>query len=194
MSEYYEYWHLSTKDSFVYHDSFISYGCAASRREMLYSQHMNFRSASSVIGIALVLVYVVGSGLWVNTGDGWYRSLNKPSLQPPDFIFGLIWPYNFIVLGIAAVVVSQRASKPVVFTYMAFFAVSVVAALVWAYQFYRPHDLVAASIALTGTMVLTVPMIVILFTVSIPMAIAVLPYQVWVAVASTISWGYSKLN
>jgi len=53
---------------------------------------MNFRSASSVIGIALVLVYVVGSGLWVNTGDGWYRSLNKPTLQPPDFIFGLLWP------------------------------------------------------------------------------------------------------
>jgi translocator protein len=34
----------------------------------------------------------VGSGLWVNTGDGWYRSLNKPTLQPPDFIFGLLWP------------------------------------------------------------------------------------------------------
>ncbi len=161
---------------------------------MPYSQRMNFRSASSVIGIALVLVYVVGSGLWVNTGDGWYRSLNKPSWQPPDFIFGLIWPYNFIVLGIAAVVVSQRASKPVATTYLAFFAVSVVAALVWAYQFYRPHDLVAASIALTGTAVLTIPMLVILFTVSIPMAIAVIPYQVWVAVASTISWGYTRLN
>jgi tryptophan-rich sensory protein len=155
---------------------------------------MNFRSASSVIGIALVLLYVVGSGLWVNTGDGWYRSLNKPSWQPPSFIFGLIWPYNFIVLGIAAVVVSQSASKPVVFTYMTFFALSVVAALVWAYQFYRPHDLTAASIALTGTVVLTIPMIVILFTVSIPMALAVLPYQVWVAVASTISWSYSRLN
>jgi tryptophan-rich sensory protein len=155
---------------------------------------MNFRSASSVIGIALVMVYVVGSGLWVNTGDGWYRSLNKPSWQPPSFIFGLIWPYNFIVLGIAAVVVSQSASKPVVFTYMTFFALSVVAALVWAYQFYRPHDLTAASIALTGTVVLTIPMIVILFTVSIPMALAVLPYPVWVAVASTISWSYSRLN
>lgn len=33
---------------------------------------MNVHSASSVIGIALVLVYVVGSGLWVNTGDGCY--------------------------------------------------------------------------------------------------------------------------
>jgi tryptophan-rich sensory protein len=155
---------------------------------------MNFRTTASVIGIALVLLYVVGSGLWVNTGDSWYANLNRPSWQPPSFIFGIIWPYNFIVLGIAANVVSQRASKPVVAIYLALFAASVVSALVWAYQFYRPHNLVAASIALTLTVLLTVPMTITLFTVSVPMALALVPYQVWVAVASTISWGYSKLN
>ncbi len=155
---------------------------------------MAFRSSASVIGIALVLIYAIGSGLWVNTGDGWYRNLNQPSWQPPDFIFGLIWPYNFIVLGIAAVVVSQRASKPVVVIYLALFAASVVSALMWAYQFYRPHNLVAASIALTLTVLLTVPMTVTLFTVSVPVALAVVPYQVWVAVAATLSWRYSQLN
>ncbi len=155
---------------------------------------MTFRSTASIIGIALVLLYVVGSGLWVNTGDSWYANLNRPSWQPPGFIFGLIWPYNFTVLGIAAVVVSQRASKPVVVIYLALFAASVVSALVWAYQFYRPHNLVAASIALTVTVLLTVPMIVTLFTVSVPVALAVVPYQVWVAVAATLSWRYSRLN
>jgi tryptophan-rich sensory protein len=155
---------------------------------------MTFRSSSSVIGIAIVLIYAIGSGLWVNTGDGWYRNLNQPSWQPPGFIFGLIWPYNFIVLGIAAVVVSQRASKPVVAIYLALFALSVVSALVWAYQFYRPHNLVAASIALTVTVLLTVPMTVTLFTVSVPVALAVVPYQMWVGVAATLSWRYSQLN
>ena len=155
---------------------------------------MNFRTTASVIGIALVLLYVVGSGLWVNTGDSWYANLNRPSWQPPGFIFGLIWPYNFVVLGIAAVVVSQRASKPVVAIYLALFALSVVSALVWAYQFYRPHNLVAASIALTVTVLLTVPVTVSLFTVSMPVALAVVPYQVWVAVAATLSWRYSQLN
>ena len=155
---------------------------------------MTFRSSASVIGIALVLIYAIGSGLWVNTGDGWYRNLNQPSWQPPDFIFGLIWPYNFVVLAIAAVVVSQRASKPVVAIYLALFAASVVSALVWAFQFYRPHNLVAASIALTVTVLLTVPMTITLFTVSVPVALAVVPYQVWVAVAATLSWRYSRLN
>ena len=155
---------------------------------------MNLRNALSFAGIAIVVVYVVGSGLWVNTGDSWYNNLNKPSWQPPGFIFGIIWPYNFVVLGIAAFVIGQRASKPVAFTYLAFFALSVAAALVWAFQFYRPHNFTAAAIALTATVVLTIPMSYILFTISLPIAIAVMPYQVWVAIAATLSWTYRSLN
>lgn len=155
---------------------------------------MSFRTAIAASGIALVLAYAIGSGLWVNTGDNWYANLNKPSWQPPDFIFGIIWPYNFIVLGIAATVIGQRASKPAALTYIAFFALSVVAALTWAYLFYNPHNLTGASIALTSTALLTIPMTYILFTISIPMAIAVMPYQVWVAIAAALSWGIRGLN
>jgi translocator protein len=155
---------------------------------------MSFRTAIAVSGIALVLAYAVGSGLWVNTGDNWYANLNKPSWQPPDFVFGIIWPYNFIVLGIAATVIGQRASRPAAITYIAFFALSVIAALTWAYLFYNPHNLTGASIALSSTALLTIPMTYILFTISIPMAIAVMPYQVWVSIAAALSWGIQGLN
>ena len=77
---------------------------------------------------------------------------------------------------------------------MFFFAISVASALVWAYQFYQPHNYTASAIALTATAVLTIPMIAILFTVSLPIALAVLPYQVWVGVAASLSWGYRALN
>jgi translocator protein len=155
---------------------------------------MSFRTAIAASGIAIVLAYAIGSGLWVNTGDNWYANLNKPSWQPPGFIFGIIWPYNFIVLGIAATVIGQRASKPAAITYIAFFALSVIAALTWAYLFYNPHNLTGASIALTSTALLTIPMTYILFTISIPMAIAVMPYQAWVAIAAALSWGIRGLN
>ena len=155
---------------------------------------MTFRTLTAASGIAIVLIYVIGSGLWVNTGDNWYANINKPSWQPPGFIFGIIWPYNFIVLGIAANVIGQRASKPAALTYIAFFALSVAAALTWAYLFYRPHNLTGAALALTATVALTIPMTYILFTISIPMAIAVLPYQVWVAIAATLNWSIRGLN
>ena len=155
---------------------------------------MSFRTLIAASGIAIVLIYVIGSFLWVNTGDNWYANINKPSWHPPGFIFGIIWPYNFIVLGIAATVIGQRASKPAAFTYIAFFALSVAAALTWAWLFYRPHNLTGAALALTATALLTIPMTYILFTISIPMAIAVMPYQIWVAIAATLNWSIKSLN
>ena len=149
---------------------------------------------ASAIGVALVLIYVVGSGLWVNTGDGWYRGLNQPSWQPPDFIFGIIWPYNFIVLGFAAVIVSQRLSAALVAMYLSVFAITVACALTWAYQFYRPHNLEAASVALTLVAALTIFLVVIATRASWPLALALVPYQLWVITASYLSWTYARLN
>jgi len=148
----------------------------------------------AVLGVAILFVYIIGSGLWVNTGDGWYRSLNAPSWQPPDFIFGFIWPYNFIVLGIAAVTIAQRASNTTTMIYLTFFALSVACALTWAYQFYRPHNLSFASLALVGTALLTIPMVVIAYKTSTGLGVALLPYQIWVAIAANLSYTYSKLN
>ena len=154
---------------------------------------MTFRTVAAAAGIALVLIYMIGSSLWVNTGDNWYRDLAKPSWQPPSFIFGLIWPYNFVVIGIASVLIAERASKVTTTIYLAFFALSVAAALIWAFQFYRPHNYLASAIALTAAALLTLPMTYIVSTVSIPMVIAFAPYQIWVAIAASLSWGYWHL-
>ena len=148
----------------------------------------------AVAGIAIVAIYVIGSGLWVYTGDNWYRTLNQPAWQPPGYIFGIIWPYNFIVLGIAAVTIAQRATSTAALIYLTFFAFSVACALTWAYQFYRPHNLEFAVTALFGTALLTLPIMVIAFRTSIPIGFALLPYQLWVATAATLSYQYSKLN
>ena len=152
------------------------------------------KSLLSVIGVATVFVYAIGSGLWVNTGDNWYRSLNQPPWQPPDFIFGLIWPYNFVVLGIAAVTVSNQLSTTRAIVYLSIFALSVVFALTWAYQFYRPHNLFAASIALALVAILTLPMLFFIYQASLGVFLATIPYQLWVITAAYLSFNYAKLN
>ena len=144
--------------------------------------------------MATVFVYAIGSGLWVNTGDNWYRSLNQPPWQPPDFIFGLIWPYNFVVLGIAAVTVSNQLSTTRAIVYLSIFALSVVFALTWAYQFYRPHNLFAASIALALVAILTLPMLFFIYQASLGVFLATIPYQLWVITAAYLSYNYAKLN
>ena len=152
------------------------------------------KSLLSVTGVVIVFVYVIGSGLWVNTGDNWYRSLNQPPWQPPDFIFGLIWPYNFVILGFASVAVANKLSTTNAIVYLSIFALSVAAALTWAYQFYRPHNLYAASIALAVVALLTLPMLYFIYQASVPLFFATTIYQLWVITATYLSYNYAKLN
>jgi translocator protein len=155
---------------------------------------MDFKFAAGALGIILVLVYAFGSGIWVSNAPGWYSSLNRPPWQPPDFVFGLIWPYNFIMLGIAAFNVAQSLNRIQTITWLLFFGASVVSALVWAYQFYVPHNLSVSAIALGIAALLTVPVLYLTFKASILIGVLLIPYQVWVIIATTLSWGYSTRN
>ena len=155
---------------------------------------MEFRTIGAAIGIILVLIYAIGSGIWVNSSPGWYTSLNRPPWQPPDFVFGLIWPYNFIILGVAAVRISGSLSRNEVIIWLSCFAISIAAALSWAYNFYVPHNLQLSAYSLATTTLLTAPMVFLAFRASIPLGIALVPYQLWVTIATTLAWGYSTRN
>ena len=155
---------------------------------------MEFKFIATIVGIGLVLVYAFGSGIWVSSSPGWYSSLNRPPWQPPSFVFGIIWPYNFTMLGIAAYNVAQSLTKAQTITWLLFFAASVASALVWAYQFYVPHNLVIATIALGLAALLTLPVLYLTFKASLLIGALLIPYQVWVAIAATLAWGYSTRN
>ena len=155
---------------------------------------MNTRHLFAGIGTAIVFIYAFGSGIWVSNAPGWYTSLNRPPWQPPNFVFGLIWPYNFVMLGIAATKVAQTLNRTQTITWLLFFAASVASALVWAYQFYVPHNLSTAAIALGLAALLTIPVLYLTFKASLLIGILLVPYQVWVIIATTLAWGYSTRN
>lgn len=153
-----------------------------------------FKASASGIGIALVLIYAIGSGIWVSSANSWYHSLNSPSWQPPDWVFGVIWPYNFIALGLASVLVGQRLNKTLTITWLVVLAVSVVSALMWAFLFYQPHNLKAAAVSLVMAALLTIPVLLIAFMASPAVGIALIPYQVWLVLAAGLSLEYARLN
>lgn len=151
---------------------------------------MVWRWAAVAAVVMLVLVYAVGSGRWVSTGSSWYLSLEQPWWQPPPWVFGVIWPYNFLMLIIVGIGISRYASPPRVIALLACLAVSVALAIGWAYLFYGPHELLWAAVALTLAAVVTLPVIGIAFGQSLWMGLVLLPYQVWLFLAASLSWGY----
>ena len=155
---------------------------------------MDFKLIAAAIGILFVFIYAFGSGIWVSSSPGWYASLNRPAWQPPSAVIGLIWPYNFTVLGIASYQVSRSLSKIENITWLVFFGLSIAAALSWAYQFYVPHNFLYASIALTSAAVLTHPVLFLTFRATLTMGLLLVPYQIWVAIAASLAWGYLAKN
>ena len=64
------------------------------------------------LGASIALVIAGYAGLavrWTSAGSVWANALPRPSWQPPDVVFGVIWPLNFLALAVAGT--APRASR-----------------------------------------------------------------------------------
>ena len=149
------------------------------------------RNLVGVLGTVIVAIYAIGSGRMVATDAEWYRSLPRPAWQPPSSVFGIIWPYNFAMLVVATWLVASRLSNTSHVVWLVSLALSVVAALTWAWLFYVPHSLVASGFALVLATVFTIPLLVIAFRASPALGYAFVPYQIWLAIATSLAFAYA---
>ena len=152
-----------------------------------------WRIASLIIGGFTLAVFAGGANYW-NQDYGWYKSLNAPTWQPPDFVFGIIWPYNFIVIGIALYTIISQARFSISTTAIFIFGTSVFFALRWSYLFYSVHNFSGSASALLIAAILTLPLLAITYSYSWKAAIALVPYQIWIFTAAALARGYSQLN
>ena len=150
------------------------------------------RNIVGVLGTAIIAVYIFGSGRLVTTDQQWYRTLPKPSWQPPSIVIGLIWPYNFALLITATWIVANRLSNTQQLVWLISLALSVSAALVWAWLFFKLHSLPTSAVALVFASLFTIPLLVISFRASPALGIVFVPYQLWLAVATSLAFSYAS--
>jgi len=61
-----------------------------------------FSSKFSVF-IFVILALLIGGLASSNTADDiWYQNLNKSPLNPPGFVFGIVWPFLYLLMSISA--------------------------------------------------------------------------------------------
>ena len=63
---------------------------------------MFFSSKFSVF-IYVILALIIGGLASSNTADDvWYQTLNKSPLNPPGYVFGIVWPILYLLMSISA--------------------------------------------------------------------------------------------
>ncbi|MDN3645450.1 TspO/MBR family protein [Pontixanthobacter aestiaquae] len=147
-----------------------------------------------LVAIAWAVILGGAGGLLTEIG-AWYRDLNKPSWQPPDWLFGPAWT---IILGLAgwAFYLSWTAADTQSDRLLigALYAVNFVCHLLWSplfFKFKRP-DWALFEVVFLWLSVLS--LCVFLRQYSVAASWMIVPYLVWVSFASILNWQIVKLN
>lgn len=146
----------------------------------------------SVAAIGWALVAVVGS-LATDIGP-WYRSLAKPSWQPPDWVFGPVWTTIFVLCAVSAALAwrsAEAAARPAV---VALFVVNGLLNVLWSFLFFYLKRPFLAGLEI---ILLWASIAVLIWYVgqrSRMAALLLLPYLLWVSFATAINWTIVQLN
>lgn len=123
----------------------------------------------------------------------WFQTLNRPSFQPPDWLFGPVWSVLYTLMGVSAWLVYRRTGT-VRSTAMAIFAVQLALNTLWSVLFFGLRMPGLAAIEIVALLLAIVATIAAFARVSRPAAALLLPYVAWVAFATALNVAIWRLN
>jgi len=139
---------------------------------------------------------VAGTGGWLTAGeiDGWYQTLRRPTIAPPNGVFGPVWTLLYVLMAVAAWQVWQAEPSLLRTAGIALFLVQLALNLAWSWLFFNKHDI---GVALVDVILLwfVVGFTTLIFGGVTPLAAwLMLPYQAWLTFAAVLNGAYWLLN
>lgn len=142
-----------------------------------------------------LLTGFIGSFLTMDSVNTWYANLSKPSFNPPDWTFGVVWPILYVMMGVAAFLIWRKGigSRQVKIA-LGLFVVQLVLNGIWTPIFFGLHmmGLALAEIILLWLAILAT--IVAFWRISKRAACLLMPYILWVSFAVALNASLWHLN
>ena len=145
---------------------------------MLSTESSNVRKYSIVI--AVILAAVLGSLASTNSGtDSWYLSLNKSELNPPGYVFGIVWPILYVLMMISAFLTYKKVF--VVFNIQLIFNAA------WSWLFFRFQMPLVSLLDIYLLIVMNIYILKLMYHESKIAFLLFLPYVLWISFASYLN-------
>lgn len=150
------------------------------------------------LGILLLLIIItfaaglIGGFFTFPSIPTWYADLQKPSWNPPNFIFGPVWNTLYLMMSVASWLVWLKVKfqfKPFFFYFSQLFL-----NMIWSILFFGIHrpDLAFMEITLLWIMI---GMTIFSFLKIRPIAgVLLIPYWIWVSFAGFLNFTIWQMN
>ncbi len=148
-----------------------------------------------IVSLALPLAVGAVSGLFTaNAIPTWYATLNRPSFNPPNWLFGPVWSVLYILMGISLYWIWTLAPGKDRDRALVAFGVQIILNFGWSFLFFYFKNIGFALVEIVMLWMAIVLMLVLFYRVKPIAAYVNIPYLLWVSFASALNAAYFKLN
>jgi tryptophan-rich sensory protein len=140
-----------------------------------------------ILPLLVILTSVIGSlaNIYINSDD-WYSELIKSPLNPPSYIFGIVWPILYAIMAFVSFKIAEKIST--------LFIMQLIFNAAWSWLFFYFHAPVIALLDISILILLNQKILIILREESKLLFYLYLPYLIWLSFAAFLNASIIFLN
>ncbi len=161
--------------------------------EMLAGGGRRFRAGPVLVWV-LISLAAGALGAVASAPGAWYQALDKPSWNPPAWIFGPVWTTLYVCMGVAAGLAWNGRRPDIDRRAFRLFGLQLALNALWSWLFFRWHrpDFALVDLAVLWLVILATA---VAFSRIRPLAgWLLLPYLCWVAFAGALNASIAARN
>jgi benzodiazapine receptor len=140
-----------------------------------------------ILPFLVILTAAIGSIANINiNADGWYEELIKSPLNPPGYVFGIVWPILYLLMGIVAFLAAERIWK--------LFIIQLILNAAWSWIFFYYQLPIIALLDIALLILINVMIVMNLRAFSRALFLLYLPYMLWLWFAAFLNISIVYLN
>ena len=132
--------------------------------------------------LIVAVIFAAGIGSMASTSagtDSWYLLLNKSELNPPSYVFGIVWPILYIFMMISAFLAHKKI--------FSLFIVQLFFNAIWSWLFFRFQMPFVALLDIYLLIVINIYILNLMYKENKLAFFLFVPYVLWISFASYLN-------
>ena len=152
------------------------------------------RGSLGVLGLLILLTLGIG---WLGSRatlpeiPTWYAHLNKPSFNPPNYLFGPVWSFLYLLMAISQWMVWKSSQNKLT---KIFFFLMLFSNTLWSPVFFKYHQLGWALVVIAFYLIALGTWVRCLYQENKTAAYLQIPHLLWVSFATVLNASIYLLN